>query len=62
MAKQMTQQKKSRLINKQNNSRYVFQAYLGWSLKHVAQNYLFISISFYRNMVCQNVSCKQSLG
>jgi len=21
-------------------------AYLGWSLKHVAQNYLFISISF----------------
>jgi len=24
----------------------VFRAYLGWSYKHVAQNYLFISISF----------------
>ncbi len=24
-----------------------FRAYLGWSLKHVAQNYLFIAISFY---------------
>jgi len=25
----------------------LFRGYLGWSLKHVAQNYLFISISFY---------------
>jgi len=24
-----------------------FRAYPGWSLKHVTQNYLFISISFY---------------
>jgi len=23
-----------------------FRAYFGWSLKHVAQNYIFISISF----------------
>jgi len=36
-------------------------AYLGLSLKHVAQNNLFILISFYRNIVCQNVSCKKGL-
>jgi hypothetical protein len=35
---------KSRLLNKQNNTRYVFKAYLGWSLEHMAQNYLFIAI------------------
>jgi len=26
------------------------RAYLGWSLKHVAQNDFFIAISFYRNI------------
>ncbi len=38
-----------------------FRAYLGWSLKHAAQNYLFISISFYYKIVCQNVSCEYGL-
>ncbi len=28
----------------------IFRACLGWSLKHVAQNYLFIAISFYLNI------------
>jgi len=27
------------------------RAYHGWSLKHVVQNDLFISLSFYRNIV-----------
>jgi len=39
-----------------------FRAYPDWSLKHVAQNYLFILIYFYRNIVCQNVSCKWGLN
>jgi len=35
-------------VNKQiKQLKYVFRAYLGWSLKHVAQNNIFISISFY---------------
>jgi len=34
-----------------------FRSYLGWSQKHAAQNYIFISKSVYRNIVCQNVSC-----
>ncbi len=40
-----------------------FRAYLGlgWSLKHVAQNDRFIAISFYRNIVCQNVLCEEGL-
>jgi hypothetical protein len=54
-------------VNKQiKQLKYVFRPYLGWSLKHVAQNNLFISISFYRNVflsfypniVCQNVLCE----
>jgi hypothetical protein len=32
-----------------------FIAYLGWSLKHVAQNYLFILISFIA-ILCANMS------
>jgi len=28
----------------------------------MAQNYLFISISFYRNIVHQNVACEQGLN
>ncbi len=35
-----------------------FRAYPGWSLKHVAQNFLFISISFYCNIaiLCAKMS------
>jgi len=35
-----------------------FRSYLGWSLKHVAQNYIFIAISFYRNnaILCAKIS------
>ncbi len=28
----------------------------------MAQKYFFITISFYRNIVCQNVSCEQGLN
>jgi len=53
--------KKKIKVNKQTKQFKVsfFRAKLGWSLKHVAQNYLFISISFYlfyQNIVCQNFS------
>ncbi len=38
-----------------------FRAHLGWSLKHVAQNYFFIAIPFYLNILCKNVSCDMGL-
>ncbi len=35
--------------------------YLGFSLKPVAQNCLIIEISFYRNIVCENVMCDEGV-
>jgi len=36
---------------------FLLRAYLGLSIS-MAQKYLFIAISFYQNIVCQNVSCE----
>jgi len=46
--------KKIKVYKQKKKSRYVFRAYLGlgWSLKHVAQNYIFISISQYYVQKC----------
>jgi len=48
----------SKYINKINQGIFSELMYLGWSLKHVAQNYLFISISSYRNIaiLCAKMS------
>jgi len=47
-------------VHKQNTvSRYVFlNAYLGWSIETCVSKLPFYNISFYRNIVCQNVSCE----
>jgi len=37
----------SQVGHTKKNQGMFFRAYLGWSLKDVAQNYIFISISFY---------------
>jgi len=44
-----------KVSSEKNATYFELRAYLVQK-KPVAQNYLFIAISFYRNIVCQNVS------
>jgi len=45
------------VFEQKKNQGMFFRAYRGWSLKHVAQNYLFIVISYYRNIAMLCLKC-----